>query len=679
MKTMTHYPSYPLTFEDALYYGDAELLRDLLDKGLSPNSRAASGEWLIIEALRSESTWVTRLLLEARADVKVRSLAGNTALWEAVPHMETWWLRDYWKEADLDARSQGGETALHRAVREKKSELIECLLRHGATPDLPDDHGETPLMLCRRLLSATDDAKETAWLRDCEQELSETAREWKPEEYESHLPELKAKGVLKDTPQETFFAVLEKGHTALVRKLLNAGADPNAKLPNNTFPLEYVCCYAPYSDKVEIVELLLWSGANPSRSKGESYTPLMAAAAHGDEYTVRRLLSAGANPHRCDEDGTNALFSAFVGGNRNVIQLLLDADIDVRAEDDWDASSPLAEALCTYDTEMVDLLLQRGAHPFTIPDDDGCTSNMVLAEKIAQGAYGESEEEKRKAQENLRLLRERFPFLEPLDAIGDAKIFNLINAAAYGLHHEVRCGIRQSLSPDVCNSKGESALYLAALYGHEQVVYTLLRYGANPNVTPSPLAAALRGKGKRTERMVRLLLSFGANPNGGGDTPALLLARTPQVIRLLLSAGAPVNAMTGTPAFVNTALHRHARRGKTACVQALLEAGADTELRNIHGMTPLHLAVARGNMECVRALLAAGADLNAPDRHGNTPLMTAFSHRRLPVFRELLGAGADTTLRDKGGRSITDDIRREAERGAIESAWSNFFSASETP
>ena len=673
MKSKTHYPSYPLTVEDALYYGDAELLRDLLDKGLSPDSRAASGEWLIIEALRSESTWVTRLLLEACADVKVRSLAGNTALWEAVPHMETWWLRDYWKEADLDARSQGGETALHRAVREHKPELIECLLSHGATPDLPDDNGETPLMLCRRLLSATDNAKETAWLRDCEQELSETAREWKPEEYECYLPDFKAKGVLKDTPQETFCAALEKGHTDLIRMLLNAGADPNAKLPNNTYPLEYVCCYAPYSDKVDIVELLLWSGANPSRTKGESYTPLMGAALDGDEYTVRCLLSAGANPHRCDDSGTNALFSAFVGGNRDVIQRLLDADIDVNTVDDWNASSPLAEALCTYDTEMVALLLQRGAHPFTIPDDThGPVTNMVRAEELAKGAYGESEEERRAAQENLRLLRRRFPFLEPLDAVEDEQVFNLLNAAAYGLHHEVRCALRQGTSPDVCNSKGESALYLAALYGHEQVVYTLLRYGANPNITPSPLAAALRGKGKRTERMVRLLLGFGANPNGGGDTPALLLARTPQVIRLLLSAGAPVNAMTGTPAFVSTALHRHARRGKTACVQALLEAGADTEARNIHGMTPLHLAVARGNMECVRTLLAAGADLNAPDRHGNTPLMTAFSHRRLPVFRELLAAGADTNARDCGGRRLADDIRREAERCSDESLLSDF-------
>lgn len=128
-----------------------------------------------------------------------------------------------------------------------------------------------------------------------------------------------------------------------------------------------------------------------------------------------------------------------------------------------------------------------------------------------------------------------------------------------------------------------------------------------------------------------------------------------------------MNASTDSPAFVNTPLHLHARRGKTACVQVLLEAGADTEQRNIHGMTALHLAVARGNMECVRALLAAGANINAPDRHGNTPLMTAFSHRRLPIFRELLQAGADTSIQDCGGRSIADDIRRTAERGTTAS------------
>lgn len=516
MKKKAHYPSYPLTFEDALYYGDGELLQELLDKGLSPDSRAASGEPLIIEALRSESFWVTCLLLEAHADVNVRSLAGNTTLWEAVPHMRTWWVRDFWKEADLDARSQGGETALHRAVRERKPELIEWLMRYGATRDLPDAHGETPLMLCRRLLNTTNDAKELAGLRDCERELSEEAKAWKKEEYERLLPELKAKGLLKDTPQETFCAVIEKGHTALLRKLLNAGADPNAEMTNDSYPLEYVCSYASYSHRVDIVELLLSAGANPSRTRGESYTPLMGAALEGDIYTVRRLLDAGANPHRCDDSGTNALHSALIGENRDIVQLLLDADIDVRAEDDWDASSPLAEALCTYDTAMVALLLERGAHPFTIPDDDCCTT-MVRAEELARGAYGEDEEELRAAQENLRLLRRRFPFLEPLDNVGDEQAFNLTNAAAYGLHHEVRCGIRKGTSPDVCNSKGESALYLAALYGHEQVVYTLLRYGANPNITPSPLDAAEQLDSPARERIVRLLLGFGAEPNDGRD------------------------------------------------------------------------------------------------------------------------------------------------------------------
>lgn len=507
---MTHYPSYPLTFEDALTYGDADLLRDLLSKGLSPDSRAANGEPLLIEALRSESYWVTRLLLEAPADVNVRSLAGNTALWEAVPHMRTWWIRDFWKETDLDARSQGGETALHRAVRERKPELIEWLLRYGATRDLPDEHGETPLLLCRRLLSACDNAKDAAWLRDCERELSEEPKTWKKEEYESLLPELSAKEVLKDTPQETFCAVIKEGHTALLRKLLNAGADPNAVMSNGSSPLEYVCSYASYSDRADIVELLLSAGANPSRTRGDSYTPLMSAALNGDIYTVRRLLSAGANPHRCALSGLNTLHDAFVGENRAVVQLLLDADIDVNAVDDWDASSPLAEALCSYDTDMVARLLERGAHPFTIPDKNESDTNMVKAEALAIGVYGGNEEEIEAAQENLRLLRRRFPFLEPLGAVSDTRPFNLINAAAYGLHHEVRCGIRQGTSPDVCNSKGESALYLAALYGHEQVVYTLLRYGANPNVSPAPLDAALRGKGKRTERIVRLLLGFGS-------------------------------------------------------------------------------------------------------------------------------------------------------------------------
>lgn len=662
MKMKTHYPTYTLTFEDALYYRDINLLRDLLDKGRNPDRPTKGGDFVIIEALKRGLGHFVELLKERGVPLDTYSAEGNTAFTVALPHHPTWRLEEWWPQADVNEPRHDGARPLHIAVEANEPELLAWLLERGADRDLTNAQGEPPLAYCRRLLAECTDKKDRAWLRDCERCLTEQPHEWDLNAYAQLLPELRAAKLDRESPLECYRAAMKARNLPLVRKLLEAGGDPTDGLLD-------VCNQEPCPEKAALVDLLLAHGANPSGAPGAEDTPLTNAIAFiNDKQTVRRLLEAGANPYPMNWDGYGPLKFASSEDDFDIVNLLLAEDVDVNCIDGDTGSSALDNIIFheRRDLELAEEFLKRGAHPFTIPAEGHACTTMVMLEEMARGAYAFEVDEQAYAQQVLALLYKHFPFLTPLRAEDDIAAYNLLNAAAYGLENEVDFALRGGASPDAANSKGESALYLAARYGHEQVVYTLLRYGANPNVMPSPLAAALRGKGKRTERMVQLLLGFGANPNGGGQ-PTLQLARTPQLIRLLLAAGAQVNASTDSPAFVNTPLHLHARRGKTACVQVLLEVGADTEQRNIHGMTALHLAVARGNMECVRALLAAGADINAPDRHGNTPLMTAFSHRRLPIFRELLQAGADTSIQDCGGRSIADDIRCTAERGTTAS------------
>lgn len=659
MKTKTHYPTYSLTFEEVLCYGDNDLLRDLLDKGLSPNSRVANGEWLIIGALK-HGTIMAEILQQRGADMNVCTLKGDSAFLAALPHVGTWRLEEWWPQADVNAPRHDGLRPLHIAVGEGDTALLRWLRDKGADISLPNERGETALDFCRRLMEETEDKEKRAYLRDCEHALTAPVCAWQ----EDALQEL---GLTEDSSQTLYKDALYHGDIAAVRRLLTAGADPNAALDGNkTRPMSRVYDGdASLAVKHELLRLLAEYGAEPSEGDADDYSVLLQASDFGDAATVELMLELGGNPYRPDfcYDET-ALCNATANEDYSdpaLIQRLLELGINVNAGCDYLGHYPLSNAIFHNDIELVRTLLDRGAHPFFISQNK--QSNMMKdAEENIRYCSGDKEQQD-KAQSILRLLRERFPLIDPYPEhdTRDPLETSMWQAAAFGLARDVDLALWLHASPNTCNLAGVSALCIACEKGHEKVVYTLLRYGANPNVTPSPLEAALRGKGKRTERIVRLLLGFGANPNGG-EQPMLLLARTPQLIRLLLAAGAQVNASSASPAFVSTALHRHARRGKTACVQALLEAGADTEARNIHGMTALHLAIARGKMECVRALLAAGADINARDRHGNTPLMTAFSHRRLPIFRELLRAGADTSIRDCGGRSIDDDIRREEER-----------------
>lgn len=663
MKSKTHYPSYPLTFEDAFYYHDTDLLRDLLRQGLSPNSHLANGEWLFIEALKRLDFFYL-ILHDQGANTNVCSLEGDSAFLVALPTRIPEELEEWWPQADVNTPRHDGARPLHIAVDVGYADLIRWLRGKGADLSLCNAQGETPLAYCRRKIAETTDREKRADLLDAEHALTAPVCAWNEDALRTLLPELRAEGLAGDSADEVYTAALQQGNVSAVRRLLAAGADPNAHHRDSIDTPPLFMAYksdAPLDTKHELLRLLVEHGAEPSAGDEDNDSVLHEAAGEADAATVELMLELGANPYRTDayQEATVLAWAILDGRDRKLIFRLLELGIDVNEGSDSAVELPLYRAVQSNDLTLVQALLDKGAHPFHVSQDR--LENIVSYAEGHLRTVSDKPAKSAKARAILSLLKERYPFIEnaPADDSRNRLETALWQAAVFGLAWNVHLCLYHGASPNACNLAGISALHMACERGHEKIVYTLLRYGANPNVSPAPLEAALRGKGKRTERIVRLLLGFGANPNSG-EQPMLLLARTPQLIHLLLAAGARVDATADTPAFTSTSLHRHARRGKTACVQALLEARADTEARNIHGMTPLHLAIARGKTECVRALLAAGADINARDYHGNTPLMTAFSHRRLPLFRELLQAGADTAARDCGGRSIADDIRLSA-------------------
>lgn len=506
MNTKTHYPSYTLTFEDALYYRDVDLLRDLLGKGRNPDRPTKGGDFVLIEALKRGLGHFVDLLAEHGCSLDTYSAEGDTAFIVALPHHPTWCLTEWWPEADVNEPRHDGARPLHIAVEAHKPELVEWLLERGADRTLTNDEGETPLDSCRRLLAESTGKEARAWLRDCERCLTRLTYEWNPELYEQLLPELRAAKLDKESPLESYRAALKARNLPLVRKLLEAGGDPTDGLLD-------VCNQDPCPEKAALVDLLLAHGANPSGAPGAEDTPLTNAIAFiNDKQTVRRLLEAGANPYPMEWDGYGSLKFASSEDDFDIVKRLLAEDVDVNCISDYSGSSALDNILFheNRDLELAEEFLKRGAHPFTIPEEGHVCTTMVMLEERARGDYAFERDEQAYAQQVLALLYKYFPFLTPLRAEDDPAAYNLLNAAAYGLEDEVDFAIREGVSPDVCNSKGESALYLAARYGHEKVVYTLLRYGADPNVTPSPLAAAEQLDGPARERIVHLLLSFGA-------------------------------------------------------------------------------------------------------------------------------------------------------------------------
>ena len=82
------------------------------------------------------------------------------------------------------------------------------------------------------------------------------------------------------------------------------------------------------------------------------------------------------------------------------------------------------------------------------------------------------------------------------------------------------------------------------------------------------------------------------------------------------------------------------------CRQALINRGADVNVRDYDGMTPLIYAVEENHPQCLNELIKAGADVNETDSEGFTALILAARKRRSRYAGLLIKAGANVDKLD---------------------------------
>ena len=87
----------------------------------------------------------------------------------------------------------------------------------------------------------------------------------------------------------------------------------------------------------------------------------------------------------------------------------------------------------------------------------------------------------------------------------------------------------------------------------------------------------------------------------------------PNLIRCALAAGTPVDALSGK--LLCSALCAAAQEGSERALKALLAGGASVKLKDaMQGFTPLHFAAMKNQVACIELLLDAGAELEVRDR-----------------------------------------------------------------
>jgi ankyrin repeat protein len=163
-----------------------------------------------------------------------------------------------------------------------------------------------------------------------------------------------------------------------LKKLLDAGLDPNAKTAGGTTVLMMSA-----RDPAK-VKLLLDRGADLNARAATGFTAVMVAARYrGNAGVVRALLAAGADPKPGEKVkyDASALFYAVAAGDAETAGLLLDCGADVNR---WMLvlgllpTSPLIEAVLTDNAALAALLLRRGADP-NAPAPDEKVSPLAFA------------------------------------------------------------------------------------------------------------------------------------------------------------------------------------------------------------------------------------------------------------------------------------------------------------
>ncbi|KAH8800287.1 Pfs, NB-ARC and ankyrin domain protein [Xylogone sp. PMI_703] len=129
-----------------------------------------------------------------------------------------------------------------------------------------------------------------------------------------------------DNCQELLFWVAKKGVEALVRLLLEKGADIEAR---DNYTRQTPLLLAAIKGHEAVVRLLLEKGAGVEAQDHLQRTPLLLAANEGHEVVVRLLLEKGDDVEAHNNHFQQTLLSlAFEKGYKTVVQLLLDKNVN---------------------------------------------------------------------------------------------------------------------------------------------------------------------------------------------------------------------------------------------------------------------------------------------------------------------------------------------------------------
>ena len=435
-----------------------------------------------------------------------------------------------------------------------------------------------------------------------------------------------------DTDLTALMIACRNADAKLVKLLLANLADPNieTKLGKST-----ALMYAALSGSGRIVKMLIDHNADIDKVNVNGESILSLASQNGCANIVKMLLAKKPNVNIFDKDGRSPIFLASNYGHLHIVQMLLEAKADVTILDN-DGQTSLCRGVKFKHLDIVKCLLEAGSNPdvmfdqevsclFLAVDQDDLEMVNCLLNKAANPNIltGISPLHLACKKGNLQICktllksnanpnsRSRSEGATPLHVAGHVSIVECLIAAKADLDVQL-------------DNNGVTPLLIGCLLGRLEIVRTLLKAKANPDIVGSGRTALHVAFKNNNIPLIELLLQHNADPNIRNINGMTVLhsacgCGNLTIVKLLLKAGAytHLSAKLGTP------LHFACHYRHIEIVKALLkDNNTNPNIRNEYGITSLMYACLAENVEIATILLRAKADPNIGSSQG-TPLHVA--------------------------------------------------------
>ena len=437
----------------------------------------------------------------------------------------------------------------------------------------------------------------------------------------SKVPDLNLNAV-GDYNKTALFTAAGHGHAKCVKALLLAGAGVNFATEEDYTAL----MAAALKGQLECLKVLLQEREiSLDCNSSKEATALIMAARNGHHDCVEALLRARADANMKDVCGDTAVHVSIDKGYHHCLEALILAGADVNATNE-EGITPLGSAVYNEDEKCTDMLIKAGAN-VNVTDKDDQTALMTAV----QSNRPDIVELLAKAGADVNI------------STDDQEDDIIISSYDDDNNDDGDANHRRRQHKKIY---GNTALTFAIQHGFKECALALIKAGADANVYKAI----------------------------GGETPLICSATinhtdSLKIVKALIQAGGDVN-VTDDDGF--TALKLASRIGANECVELLLDAGANVNVKVAEngGNIELFRAVLWGQYRYVQKLIQAGADVNGTTNFGETPIMAAsiisnqikMDNDKYKILKMLLSKGAHVNIKEQNANALTKHLLAHSPR-----------------